>query len=613
MKINTLEKYIIYICLFLFPILFSSTFENIFDTPKLIVLFVGALIVLMLKLVNSIIKKGIEFNSSRLDLPVIFFIVVYLVSGFFAAPNVVDAFFIPGTATFAILSGIYYFLVNQLSKEDKENAITVLLTSAFLMATFQIVSFLGITKLVPQLMDIAKVNYFNPFGNILNSIVFLTAFVPYLLHKIVSKNDISEKILASIVATLFFVSIFTSIYLVTPNKQSSPTILNYKSGWSVAIDSLKLNPVLGIGPGNFSQAFNKFKPMEINLSRGWNLKFVRSSTTLLNTLTEAGIAGLVALVTLFIYSLKKINIKDPLYFSIVVLILGMVFLPLSEAIYPIFFLALALNSTTKENKLAFFSKKYAILFLTIPFMVILLAITYLAVRSTYAEILYVKSLKSISSDQGQDAYTFSTKAIALNKYSDRYHLLAAGINLGVAQNIAKNEEISDADRESISQLIQQSIVEAKAAVSVNTKKSTNWESLSKIYESISTFATGSTVFAIESLNQAIALEPTNPLLRIRLGGLYYADGKYENAIETFKLAVLAKPNLANSHYNLAIAYKANKQLDKAKEQLEIVLQLVEPDSNDYQTAKKEIENLSVPIPAKTDAPVIEPQIELPQE
>lgn len=70
------------------------------------------------------------------------------------------------------------------------------------------------------------------------------------------------------------------------------------------------------------------------------------------------------------------------------------------------------------------------------------------------------------------------------------------------------------------------------------------------------------------------MDPINPLLRIRLGGIYYAEGKFEDAIKIFELAVLAKPDFANSHFNLGMAYKGNKQIDKAKEQMEIVISLL---------------------------------------
>ena len=122
------------------------------------------------------------------------------------------------------------------------------------------------------------------------------------------------------------------------------------------------------------------------------------------------------------------------------------------------------------------------------------------------------------------------------------------------------------------------------------------------------------------------MDPINPLLRIKLGGIYYADGKFEDAVKIFELAVLAKPDFANSHFNLAMAYKGNKQIEKAKEQLNITLTLVEKDSKDYELVKKELDTIDEKVentetnpvqtenltPPATPSPTQEPQIEIPQ-
>ena len=105
------------------------------------------------------------------------------------------------------------------------------------------------------------------------------------------------------------------------------------------------------------------------------------------------------------------------------------------------------------------------------------------------------------------------------------------------------------------------------------------------------FAQGADQFAIQTFTQAVALDPVNPILRIALGGTYYALGNYDNAIDAFKLAVLTKPDFANSHYNLAVAYREKKNYDAAIAEINNVLGLVAKDSQDYTTAKAELENL----------------------
>jgi tetratricopeptide (TPR) repeat protein len=47
------------------------------------------------------------------------------------------------------------------------------------------------------------------------------------------------------------------------------------------------------------------------------------------------------------------------------------------------------------------------------------------------------------------------------------------------------------------------------------------------------------------------------------------DGHYEDAIETFRLAVRIAPSYPEAYYNLAVAYGLTDQRDKALENLEI--------------------------------------------
>jgi len=141
------------------------------------------------------------------------------------------------------------------------------------------------------------------------------------------------------------------------------------------------------------------------------------------------------------------------------------------------------------------------------------------------------------------------------------------------------------------------------------------------------FAQGADVFTIQAYSQAIALDPVNPLLRVSLGGTYYALGNYDSAIDAFKLAVIAKPDLANAHYNLAAAYREKGETQKAIDEIKTVLSLVPQDSNDYKVAQSELERLeekkaaSAEVPTdqgenltapETVEPALEPKLELPQ-
>jgi len=195
--------------------------------------------------------------------------------------------------------------------------------------------------------------------------------------------------------------------------------------------------------------------------------------------------------------------------------------------------------------------------------------------------------------------------------------------MALASGIANKKDLTDADKKTVTQLVQQAINEGKSTVVLNPSRAGNWEILAQIYRSVMPFATGADQFTIQTYTQAVILDPVNPNLRISLGGVYYALGKYDLAIESFKLAVLAKPNLANAHYNLAVAYKAKKDYDNAIIEINNVLGIVAKGSSDYNLAKAELDNLQKNKPAASSdtltapKPIgtsnIKPPITLPQE
>lgn len=118
--------------------------------------------------------------------------------------------------------------------------------------------------------------------------------------------------------------------------------------------------------------------------------------------------------------------------------------------------------------------------------------------------------------------------------------------------------------------------------------------MGKTYHLIIPLASGSDKFAIDSYKQAIALNLPNPSLRLALGEVYMTRKDYKNAIETFKMAILAKDDFANAHFNLGLAYKENNEIEMAKTELQKTLSLLDVNSKNYEMAKKELDNIGVP-------------------
>jgi len=421
------------------------------------------------------------------------------------------------------------------------------------------------------------------------------------------------------------------------------------TSWEITVEALKKSPLFGAGPANYLTAFNLFRPLSYNQSELWQIRFTTASNYYFTLITETGFLGLAAILILFVSIYKafsqdvkagvnKENLGETVEKSalVLLLILFAVF-PIPPTLLVFLFALLALYSKS-ENKVLHLNvaasdsgstvaSRVPSMIAGLPFIAGVIAVIFFGSRVVAAEATFKKSLDALNKNDAKGTFDLMTKSITQNQKVDRYHASLAQVDMALASSLAAKEEITDTDRNTITQLVQAAISEGKATVNLNPSRSGNWEVLAQIYRSIMPFATGADQFTIQTYSQAVALDPINPNLRISLGGVYYALGRYDDAIDAFKLAVLAKNDLPNAHYNLAVAYREKKDFDNAISEMNIVLSLVDANSQDYTLAKSTLdeleknkpvvatetegENLQAPQPVEPSN--IAPPIELPEE
>jgi len=650
-----LEKAVIYFCVLLLPLLILPIFPNIFVTPKLILLTLCVAALLTLLVIKMLVSKKLDLKFSRFDFPLLLIAVSYLVSGILRTPNKMEAFFLPGDATLVISSFLFYFFTNQLEDEDKTNTKLVISLSAALVSILSILSISGVMNMIPMLPAYVKQISFTTVGGNLPAVMFLAYSVVLTFAGLKMSKSVSVTVSTMAMVAIITMGLLANIYLILPGKDTSPRFADNNTYWSIAIDSLKESPLLGIGPGNYLSAFNRYRPINYNSSDLWQVRFANAKSFVVSAMTEAGLLSFTgfALLAILFYGLitKEFkNVKEeglkltekPELTSGILLFVLLILFPASPVVIFIFFLSFVF--LMKTNKITLFlsaqkphdqvqnafAERIPAILVSIPLVVAIFFYGFYLAKTTRAEYTFQKSLDAFSRNDAQTTYNLMREAIAQNPYVDRYHTAFSQVNFAIANSISQKpqgEQLTDEERNSVSQLIQQAIDSGKNAIALNPTRSSNWELLGSTYRSIMAYAQGADQYAIDSYSQAIALDPLSPNLRVELGGVYFATGNYDQAIEVFKLAVLTKPNLANSRYNLAIAYREKKDYDKAIAEMENVLALLDKDSKDYELAKKELENLNSKNPAKAGTttegdelmapektqPGTEPQIELPED
>lgn len=634
-RIKKVREILIFAAIIFFPIFFGGMFQDSLRLPKLILLGVLVSLVLVTFAAEAYFTGKITFARGRFDLPILIIVFSYVVSGLFITPNKTEAFFAPGNVSFIVGFGILYFALNTI--EEKNNIKMAIIASSALIAIFILTSFLGVFDKIPQLPSFMKAALFNPVGDWISSTFLLLASVPFAILFLIKENKIAKKLVFAFCLIFILIASGISIFsLVSPDKKVLPVFSSFETNWAVAIDSIKESPLLGVGASNYLTAFSRFRPIAYNSSDIWQVRFSEGRSWYLTLITETGLLGALGIALLVITVIKLLNksisiykesktvLIDPFNMALLVATLIMVLVfPGTVPVLLLLFVALSLNSSAKVTMLTV-DKGVSLILLAL--------VLFLGVKSQpviLAEAKFKQADTALRAGDGKATYSLLGDAINLNPMVDRYHASYAQVNFAIARSIvagAKDtKDLTDDQKNTILQLIQQAIREGQNTVSLNPKRSANWQLLASIYQGIIGYANQADQFALESYNQAINLDPLDPALRVSLGGVYYSLAQYDNAISVFQLATYTKPDFANSYYNLAAAYAAKNDFDNAVLAMNKVISLVQKDSNDYKQAQTELDalkkkqqafkpttgdtNLTAP---KKQEQAIQPKLQLPE-
>ena len=655
--LNKIEKITIYITLLTLPVILLPNFINPYTTTKLSLLALTSVIVILIKALKIFLKGEFEYSFSKLNFGIITLISAYILSGTLVSPNKMEAFFLPGTASIYIFGGVLFLTIADMGKKTKSIISKTLLFSAVLASISILFLKSGVIETLDKNIILKSLENMNDIGLELQATMYLVSIIPVGIYLIFSDKQVLNKFFWGVTLAVLLFGLTLNI-LDLFNRQNQLRLPPLSTSWEIALSSLKENSVLGVGPGNYLTAFNKYRPISYNKTDLWNIRFPSASNQYLTLISETGLLGLTSLILIY-YSLIKIvfnksqgkikmspeviSIASTTIFSFllpaglpnIILILVMFALVAKNQKHTLYLISSRRRISENPENLkeitspTFFINRIPALVLSLIIVASLSYFSYYSIRILYADFLFKKSLTS-TTDKPSETGRKMINVIKLNPYIDRYHASFAQFNLSVVKAIiqdaqSQKKEVSEEDRGKIAQLSQQAINEGKATVALNIQRSGNWEFLGNIYKNIAPLATGADKFAIQTYTQAIALDPLNPDLRITLGGLFYSSGDFDSAIDIFKLAVLAKPDYANSHYNLAIAYREKGETDKAITEMTTTLSLIDKNSSDFQFVKSQLEKqqkttkekeLDKPkgltTPTQSEQPVIKPPLQLPE-
>ncbi|MBI4100832.1 tetratricopeptide repeat protein [Candidatus Microgenomates bacterium] len=624
----TLAALILILPLFFLP--FALDFFG-FNKQLLFIIIVSFL--WLLQTGKMVLLKKVRFWRTPLDLPLLFLIFSSILSTIFASNKITSLLNL-----FPFISPIllYFVITNHIrSKQQLLSLLSALLSSGFILGLISLILFFTPNFTLP--INLSVLNFplsidnslWSPIGSKINLVLFLLSLLPLAIIPLFFFLKKRKFFLLSVYSLVFLLLIssfaIVSYQLLT---SSRPLLLPQKVGWDISAQILSSDfkmAVLGSGPNSYLSDFNRFKPSYLNLTPLWNLRFSSSSNFYFQLLAEIGLLGFLSYLFLVIRFLqfKKFNFwqaETGLFLSGILNFGLLIFFPANFIFLFNQFLILALLAVAlrisgdhkfKSLTLSFSTlnesllKKSEVLpwFLFSSTAVLLILVLFFAGRFWRAEFLFKKSLLASSKGTILDAYNFQKKAIQLNPWSTEYRISLTQTDLSLANSLAqkdKNDSLSLQDQQLIVNFIKEAVEEAKIATTLSPNEVGSWENLARIYRSLITSAQGADQFAFNSYEKALALDPTNPNLKIEQGGILYAREQYDEAAKIFVQAVYLKPNLPNAHYNLGHALEKKGSIKEALDEYKIVQSLVKKNSKDEKLIAQKISELENRFISKTE-------------
>lgn len=596
---NTVIKYFNRAIFLLLPIVFIPTITDSFALGKNISLAVLALVALVLWTIKLITDKEKIVKTNKVFWLFLIFVVWSGVTFFrlSSGARMVSLMSPMGMGVLISLFVLFFVWIQVYDKKETKKQFLFLTIAGVITGIISLIVFVLPTNklplLIPKTDPLVSINAtWSLVGSLWAEaalfIFLILGWLKTLLKKIKDKSELKNYLVEAIAVIFFSLLFLLDGYRIF---KTGWTFLDFNSAWVIAVETFKINPIFGMGIGNFVEAFNLYRPVSFNLTTNWASTFTTSSMGILQIWTELGIVGLalVAYLVAMVAKLKRTNN----FWKLALFLAICLFLPLN--LVTVFLLVWMLSNgliESKETKLLLNvgEKNFNVM----PYIVAVLILVgvgfggYWTTRIFLGDFDMRKALMAATKNDGTGAYQLEIKAIAFNPYVSSYRKIYAQTNLSIAQSLLTKTDVSSDDKEKASTLVQQAVREAKAAVALNQKDPTAWYNLAGVYKSLVGYVDSSADWSYQSYQQTIVLDSVNPIYYLDFGGLLYSAGQYESAERAFEQAATAKSDYANAWYNWAYAAKQQNKLSVAVTRLEQALALVDSSSSDYTTASGEL-------------------------
>lgn len=624
-----LKQILIYGAVFFLPLFFLPVTQEYVYTAKVFGLVAVTLLLILIGSIEVVATRRIGWKKYALDTVVLLFMAAAGISVLFASPNKVEAVLnVNYGLTTILFGGLFYFIVTQNRTIISKQTVARLLTlSGSIVALISVVMyfqpFRNIT--VPVSLQFLQNPMFSPVGSVYDTIVFLLLII---LVQVVVMFQNSQKEHVSVqksftkalpILIVLLAGLGARVLGIFTNPNNTAIILPPVGiSWYAAVETLK-NPItalIGSGLDNFSSVFSQVKDITYNQGALWQIStFTLSRSAILQIITESGLFALVAFLLICYQLMQSAKHAIGAAGSALALFFFLAFLLLPFNITTFFLLMVVAGlfaHAQGEVDVALDKVMPVVIGIFLVGLGVTIAGFYLYGRAYAAQLMYQQAAYAVNKNDFVGAYNAMQLSIQDNPYNEDVRTNFSRLNMQFAINALsikqqQKQQLTEQERLTVIQAIQAAIAEAKSVVTLNQQRATNWENLALIYRSIINLAQGADTWTVSSYQRAIVLDPQNPVYRLSLGGVYYALGDYDNAVQLFQQAIGLKGDWANAYYNLAWAHAQKKDYSAAVSTMQSVISLLDPvkDKADYDRAQSDLAEFTKMLPKAqtTPAPV----------
>lgn len=384
---------------------------------------------------------------------------------------------------------------------------------------------------------------------------------------------------------VLFVSVLL-LFLPTPLHLKLPVVVSpsYETSLSIsnwALSSSVSNLLFGTGPGTYLYDYLSFKPTSVNASQFWSLRFDRAKSELVTMVATFGLIGtmlwLVFMVWLAVKAITRLVFErdhDEWKMTYVIFI-GWAILLFTHLLYSSNFTMtfllwgftglLASQVCLKVWKSDFSTSPRLGLGTSFAFAFVAVAVVaslFITGTRYAAEVAFAKAVNIDQSEEGtlDEIIMQLNRAVKFNGLSDIYQRNLSSAYLLKANEIivatAGPEERTPEETQLIIDTVSASVKAAIRATEIEPNYVSNWVVRGSMYRDLMSFVQGSEELAVQSFQNAMTLEPNNPIHSTNLGRVYLGVADRARTLKTAEDAELAAQATQQETTLLAAAEQA---------------------------------------------------------